>query len=248
VTPDALLELFDAAAAAARDAVMAIELSALRGRTERPGQYALDLAADDAACAVLTKAPVRIVSEESGIHGDLSADVAVVVDPIDGSTNCARGIAYWSTSLCALDRDGPVAALVHNHPANARATAIRGGGAHRDGVRLQVSGATQLGDCVIGLGGTPRRPIAARQARILGSIALELVDVAAGGLDGHVVNGAWVAPWDYLGGLLICREAGGIVRDASGKELVTDDVTARRQIIAAGTPELADALVAAVVS
>ena len=51
-----------------------------------------------------------------------------------------------------------------------------------------------------------------------------------------------LAPWDYLGGYLACVEAGAIVRDANGDELVTDDPDARRQLIAAGTPELADAL------
>ena len=51
-----------------------------------------------------------------------------------------------------------------------------------------------------------------------------------------------LAPWDYLGGYLACVEAGAVVRDANGEELVTDDPKARRQLIAAGTAALADAL------
>ena len=73
-----------------------------------------------------------------------------------------------------------------------------------------------------------------------------LCDVAAGGLDGYVDAGRYHAPWDYLGGYLACIEAGAVVRDANGDELVTDDPDARRQLVAAGTPELADALMAAV--
>ncbi len=69
-----------------------------------------------------------------------------------------------------------------------------------------------------------------------------LCDVAAGGLDGIVDSGPHHAPWDYLGGYLACIEAGAVVRDANGDELVTDDPNARRQLIAAGTPALADAL------
>jgi fructose-1,6-bisphosphatase/inositol monophosphatase family enzyme len=245
MSPDELLELFDATAAAVHGAVDAIERAARRGRTDRPGQYALDVIADDAARAVLERAGVRIVSEESGVSGDASARVTVVIDPVDGSTNCARGISYWCTSLCALDAEGPLAALVVNQATGARASAIRGKGAHRDGVDLQASSVTRLEDAVVAFGGWPRRPVRTKQSRMLGSIALELVDVAAGGLDAHVDAGRFMAPWDYLGGLLICREAGAVIRDGAGEELVTDDPRARRQVVAAGTAELADALVSA---
>ena len=51
-----------------------------------------------------------------------------------------------------------------------------------------------------------------------------------------------MCPWDYLGGMLACVEAGGVVLDAHGQELVTDDPAARRRIVAAGTSELASVL------
>jgi len=242
VTPDALLELFADTAAAIGKAVRGIELSALRDRTPKPGQYALDLVADAAALEVLQRAGVRIVSEESGVHERANANVTVVVDPIDGSTNCARGISYWCTSLCALDADGPVAALVLNHASGACTIATRGGGAFRDGVRLEAARTTRPEDAVVAFGHWPPRPLRTKQARILGSIALELCDVAAGGLDAHIDTEPFVAPWDYLGGLLVCLEAGATVRDGKGASLVTDDITARRQVIAACTSELADAL------
>jgi fructose-1,6-bisphosphatase/inositol monophosphatase family enzyme len=246
VTPAELLELFVDTAAAAHAAVRAIPRTARRDRTDRPGQYALDIVADDAACAVLAKANVRIVSEESGVHGPEDAPITVVIDPIDGSTNCARGIPYWSTSLCALDADGALAALVANHPAAQRTTAIRGVGAYRDGVRLHASSATRVEDSVIAFSGWPKQPLPAKQARVLGSIALELCDVAAGGLDAHADAGAWSAPWDYLGGYLACIEAGAVVWEPSGQLVATADPDARRQIVAAGTIELADLVAAAV--
>jgi myo-inositol-1(or 4)-monophosphatase len=241
VTPDDLILLFTDAAVAVRDAVAAIDPARRRDRTTTPGQYALDLAADAAACAVLAGAGVRIVSEESGVH-DASGDITVVVDPVDGSTNCSRGIPYWCTSLCAIDADGPLAALVANHPAQQRTTAVRGGGAFRDGVRLSASTTTRIDDSVIAFSGWPRFELHGKQSRILGSIALELCEVAAGGLDAHFDAGPWSAPWDYLGGYLVCLEAGATVRDPSGAPIATDDPPARRQILAAGTPELADAI------
>ena len=50
------------------------------------------------------------------------------VDPVDGSTNCSRGIPYWGISLCALDADGPLCAFVENGATGARYTAVRGTG------------------------------------------------------------------------------------------------------------------------
>ena len=87
VTPDELLELFRPRPIRSRSRLPAIDRDTMRDRTERPGQYALDLVADEAACAVLERAPVRIVSEESGVRGALDASITVVLDPVDGSTN-----------------------------------------------------------------------------------------------------------------------------------------------------------------
>ena len=47
-----------------------------------------------------------------------------------------------------------------------------------------------------------------------------------------------LSPWDYLGALLVCREAGADVVDAEQRPLVALDPDARRQIVAAATPEL----------
>ncbi len=207
-----------------------------------PGQYALDVIADAAALAVLDKMPVRVVSEESGVHERSGANITVVVDPVDGSTNFSRGIAYWAISICALDADGPLASLVVNQATGQRTSAIRGQGAQRDGVMLRSSSVTRIEDAVVALSGFPERAVPWKQFRALGCASLMLCDLAAGGLDGLLDSDSNLAPWDYLGGYLACVEAGATVRDANGDELVTDDFNARRQLIAAGTSELADAL------
>lgn len=246
MTPDAILELFDDTAAAVRRAVAAIDPASLRSRTNRKGQYALDLVADEAACRVLEKAPVRIVSEESGVHTARAGDITVVVDPVDGSTNCSRGIAYWATSLCAMDADGPLAALVVNQATGHYNRAVRGEGATRDGVPLRASNVKRVEDAVVYVTGMASKPLPWKQWRALGSGALGLCEVAAGGVDGFVDARSFHAPWDYLGGLLACSEAGATVYDARGRSLVTTDPDARRQVMAGGTPELAAVLVRAV--
>jgi fructose-1,6-bisphosphatase/inositol monophosphatase family enzyme len=245
VTTDTLLACFDEAAAAVRAAVTRIDPDARRARTEVAGQYALDVVADDAALAVLGLLPVHIVSEESGVHRREGASITVVLDPVDGSTNCARDISYWATSICALDGDGALAALVVNHASRTRTSAVRGAGTQRDGRRVHASAVRRVEESVVALTGAPDRPVRAKQFRALGCAALTLCDVAAGGLDASIDAGAFHAPWDYLGGYLACIEAGAVVRDANGDDLVTADPAARRQLVAAATDELADALMPA---
>jgi myo-inositol-1(or 4)-monophosphatase len=246
MTPDDLLECFDEAARAVRDALAPIDEATRRGRTDVPGQYALDLIADQAALAVLRRLPVRIVSEESGVHEYEGAEITVVLDPVDGSTNCSRGISYWAISICALDADGALAALVTNQATGSRTTAVRGAGAYRDGAQLHASKVTRVEDAVIALAGLPAERLAWKQFRALGCASLALCDVASGGIDGYLDTAAYHAPWDYLGGYLACIEAGATVREANGDQLVTDDPNARRQVIAGATPPLAAALMGTV--
>ncbi|HEX6310617.1 MAG TPA: inositol monophosphatase [Acidimicrobiia bacterium] len=240
--PDSVLELFAAAAVAAGDAVAGLSAAARRRLGERPGQYHLDLAADAAVLEALRPAGAAIVSEESGRSGPPDSPVTIVVDPVDGSTNCSRDLPYWAISLCAVDAGGPWCALVQNQATGVANTAIRGRGAFRDGRPLTPSPERALDHTVVGFAGMPRRALGWAQFRALGSAALALCDVAAGGLDGYVDGVGHHAPWDYLGGLLVCTEAGATVVDAGGRPLAVTDFDARRQPIAAGTPELLDAL------
>lgn len=233
-----LLTLFAAAADAQAGALASVRGPERRARTDRPGQYAIDLVADAAVLEVLAPAGVGIVSEESGRSGPPDAPVTVVVDPVDGSTNCARGIPYWAISLCAVDGDGLLAALVANQATGERFTAVRGGGAHLDGMAITASTTTKISDCVLAVGTLPHRYLGWKQFRALGSCALALCDVAAGRIDAYVGLHPTEAPWDFLGGVLICTEAGAVTEDAGGQPLATSDPAARRSLIAAGTAEL----------
>jgi len=235
--PTELLGLFDAAFEAQRKAVAGLQGSARRARTDRPGQYALDLVADEAIAKVLAPAGVAVVSEESGSSGPADAEITVVVDPVDGSTNCSRGIPYWAISLCAVDREGALCALVANGATGERMTAVRGEGARCDGEPITTATTQHLAESVIAVDVVPQRSWGWRQLRALGSAALALCDVGAGRLDAWVELDV-VAPWDYLGGMLVAREAGALVVDAHGEELVVTDHDARRRVWAAATPEL----------
>lgn len=228
--------VLDDAAAAITSALASLEEWGLADT--RPGQYRSDLVADAAALAVLERAGFGAFSEESGLHAT-DRDVVVVLDPLDGSTNASRGIPWFATSLCALDADGPLAALVVNLATGTRHHAVRGAGAWRDGEAIRPSACTHVGDAIIGLSGYPPRSYGWRQYRALGASALDLCAVADGTFDAFVdCSRDAHGPWDYLGAALVLREAGGVMTDLYERELTVVDWAARRTPIAAGTPEL----------
>ncbi len=243
VTDSELCALLDATAAAVIDALGAVTDWGLAGT--RPGQHHSDIAADEAALAVLLPAGVGVLSEESGLH-DAERDIVVVVDPLDGSTNAAHGIPWYAVSLCAVDADGPRAALVINIATGERFEAVRGGGATRNGGPIAPSGATRLGSSLIGLSGYPPRRFGWKQYRALGASALDLCAVACGRLDAFVdCSRNAHGPWDYLGGMLVCLEAGAVILDAFDRSLVVLEHEGRRTPVAAASQVLLGEIIAA---
>lgn len=243
MTDDDLLAVLYAAADAARDRLVATNDWALAGT--RAGQHRSDLAADAAAVAVLVEAGLGVVSEESGRH-HADRSITVVLDPLDGSTNAAHGLSWWATSLCALDDEGAKVAVVVDLVHGDRFDATRGRGARRDGATIRPSGVEAPGDAIVGVNGLPSRHLGWLQYRALGAAALDLCAVARGSLDGFVdCTDDGLAPWDYLGAMLVCQEAGATVADLHGRALVVVDSGTRRTVVAGATTTLAAALTAA---
>ena len=237
---DRLLAVLDEAAASVRLALDGLEDWGPTGG--KPGQYQLDLAADEAALPVLHGAGLSVLSEESGVTGDGPSGLVAVIDPVDGSTNAHRGVPFFSTSICVLDAEGPRVGVVVNQADGTRYAAVRGQGAERDGVPLRVSSCDDLGKAIVGISGFPGRHPGWAQFRALGAASLECCAVAEGVLDAYVVVGrSTLYGWDYLAGLLISREAGAAERERDGLDLVVRDATSRRPVVAA-TAALAERL------
>ena len=239
---DDVVAVLDQAAAAVAHALD--DLTDWDTRGTRDDQYACDLAADAAAFDVLDAAGFGVVSEERAAHG-VDRDIVVVLDPVDGTANAIRGIPHYATSLCAIDSEGLLAALVVNLATGTRYAAVRGHGATCDGAPLQTSGCGSIADATVALCGMPRGPNRPwRHMRAFGATALELCDVARGALDAYInTDDDVVAPWDYLGGLLLCLEAGASAGEGRGRPLVSIDPTQRRiPLVAATTPLLADVM------
>lgn len=156
--------------------------------------------------------------------------LAFIVDPLDGTTNFIHGFPEYAVSIAAV-RDGElVAAVVRSLTRPEIFTATKGGGAFVNGEPISVSKETEPYRALIGTGFPfKRHDLLEKYAqqfikvssntsgvRRAGSAALDLSYVACSRFDGF-----WelvLSPWDIAAGLLLVREAGGIVTDLAGKE------------------------------
>ncbi|MBV1905732.1 MAG: inositol-1-monophosphatase [Pseudomonadales bacterium] len=171
-----------------------------------------------------------IIGEESG-HKYQSDEYTWIIDPLDGTLNFLRGIPHFSVSI-ALEYKGRMEQAVIIDPVrNEEFTASRGQGAQLNGRRMRVSKQQNLDRAVLATG-IPYRDVAQHlnpysamlkdftgkcaAIRRQGSAALDLAYVAAGRVDGYWQVG--LKPWDMAAGILLVREAGGIIGDfASGE-------------------------------
>jgi fructose-1,6-bisphosphatase/inositol monophosphatase family enzyme len=205
----------------------------------RHTQYSVDVRADNAALAVLHEAGCAVLSEESQITGQWGDDdILVVMDPLDGSTNASRGVPWFATALCALDKNGMRASLVVNQASGKdRYWATQGGGAFHNGKQMHPSACSTLKEAVVGVSGLASFRPQWSQFRALGAAALDICLVAQGVLDGWVdFNSHGV--WDYLASILICQEAGVATSEYLDRELLVTQYDEKRTPIVAATPAL----------
>jgi myo-inositol-1(or 4)-monophosphatase len=213
----------------------------------------LDRAAEDVVLEELGAVAGRgerfsVLSEEAGLRSFGAPFPLVVVDPVDGSLNAKQGIPFFNVMLALLD--GPTvgdaaAGCVFNLISGERWTAIRGGGAQRNGRRLQVIPRERPDRIqLLGLESSTRSLAAAHRlversskVRILGSMALSIAHTAAGALD------VFCAPvpmrvFDMTAGLLLIAEAGGVATDTQGHALSSIECTlaARTTLLCAADP------------
>ena len=169
------------------------------------------------------------VMEESGVTEGPDQTHRWIVDPLDGTTNFLHGLPHFAISI-ALEREGElVAAVIYNPITEELFTAEKGKGAHLNDKRLRVSARRNMSEALIATGipftGRPGHSQFQKELstimgqvagiRRFGSAALDLAYVAAGRYDGYWERGLNI--WDIAAGILIVREAGGIVMDTEGQ-------------------------------
>lgn len=215
----------------------------------------LDASAQQAISETLrgTGSPVRVVSEE----GDYSIGEGgpyIVVDPVDGTTNAARGIPVAVTSLAASETrrlTGVFAGVVMDLYTGEAFRAERDRGAWRGDKRINPAEPVTVREALVSIDvskGAPIEPVMdlireAGHLRQLGSSALSLCLVASGAIDAHVDVRGSLRATDVAAGLIILKEAGGIysVDDEIGGDLeLTRETTLR--LVAASCPGTFEAI------
>lgn len=155
-----------------------------------------------------------------------------IVDPLDGTTNFLHGLPHWAISIALEYKGEIVAGVVYDAAKDEMFYAEKGEGAWLNQSRLRVSGRSRLIECIFAtglpFGGRSDLPETLQDlARILpacagvrrfGAAALDLAYVAAGRYDGYWERN--LNAWDIAAGLLIVREAGGMVAPVEGESIL----------------------------
>ena len=222
-----------------------------------------DLAANDAALAVLQKLqlPLIVDSEESGRLkiGSGTPRHRLVLDPVDGSDNWARGLPLSALSCAVLPVDAPLhpdwveAALVGLLDQDTPLIALKGSGAWRSGNDwLETSQMRTIAGAMISVELNHHSPIpglgrlmaAAKGVRCYGCASRALSLVAAGTTDAHVDVRSRLTAESYLAAARLVIEAGGWVAGLDGATLTApESLTDRVSLVAASSRELCDEIV-----
>jgi myo-inositol-1(or 4)-monophosphatase len=162
-----------------------------------------------------------ILSEEQSTTYDPADEFTWVADPLDGTTNFARGMPAWGVSLALLHAGMPVVGVLDFPLLQERYSAVAGQGTWRSGTRLHTSPITVADDQQILMKCTRtdklfdlRSPL---KCRVMGSAAYHICKVA----DGSALAGVEATPkvWDLAAAYLILVEAGGRIEAADGTVL-----------------------------
>lgn len=151
-----------------------------------------------------------------------------VVDPIDGTSNFARGAPHFCISIgAAIGKDVEIG-VIYDPMVDNLFAARRGQGATVNGHPMKTSAATDLAASAIEVGWNMKAGrekflglvtrVAETGAAVgrTGSGALGLAYVAAGWRDGYVEN--FMNAWDCLAAIALIRESGGYVSDFLASE------------------------------
>jgi myo-inositol-1(or 4)-monophosphatase len=174
------------------------------------------------------------LAEEGGVVEGKDKTHRFIIDPIDGTTNFLHGIPQFAISI-ALEREGTlVSGVVFNPVTDEMFVAERGHGAYLNNHRLRVAARRTLADSLIATG-TPFHGTEGHEQflvelraimnvsagiRRVGAAALDLAWTAAGRFDAYWERD--LSPWDIAAGIVLVREAGGVVTDMNGGQTMLE--------------------------
>tara|TARA_Y100000389_G_scaffold193228_1_gene221785 strand:- start:36 stop:776 length:741 start_codon:yes stop_codon:yes gene_type:complete len=163
------------------------------------------------------------ISEENGIENNKDTNNTWIIDPIDGTVNFLHGIPHFAISIALKSKDEIVSGLIFDPIKNEMFYAEKDNGSYFNNHRVKVSKKSHINDCLFGTGGHLKNDINLPY-RISGSAALDLAYVASGRYDGYFQNKLNL--WDVAAGIILIKEAGGIINEIDLTSIKDIDVIA----------------------
>ena len=152
-----------------------------------------------------------VVSEENGVKKNKDQSNTWIIDPIDGTVNFLHGIPHFAISIAHQNNNEIISGLTFDPIKNELFYAEKDNGAFLNNQRIRVSKRNNIKECLFALGKTENR--FDFTFRRTGCAALDMAYVAAGRLDGYFQEKLNI--WDIAAGVILVKEAGGIINDIS---------------------------------
>ena len=151
-----------------------------------------------------------IISEENGIEINKDEKNTWLIDPIDGTINFLHGIPHFAISIALKSDNEIVSGIIFDPIKNELFFAEKDNGAYFNNQRIRVSRKNEINDCLFVTGGKIKIEPNLTYRRS-GCAALDMAYVASGRYDGYFQNNLKI--WDIAAGIILIKEAGGIIND-----------------------------------
>ena len=174
-----------------------------------------------------------ILSEEIGEVKNSDKDNCWIIDPIDGTMNFLHGIPHFAISIALKTKKEIVSGLIFDPIKNEMFYAEKNNGAFLNNQRIRVSKKNKLNECLFATGGSNYEIVKDIPHRRTGCAALDMAYVASGRYDGYFQFNLNL--WDIAAGIVIVKEAGGLINQI--------DLNNYRNIkVLASSPDIIDKL------
>ncbi len=151
-----------------------------------------------------------IISEENGIEINKDEKNTWLIDPIDGTINFLHGIPHFAISIALKSDNEIVSGIIFDPIKNELFFAEKDNGAYFNNQRIRVSRKNEINDCLFVTGGKIKIEPNLTYRRS-GCAALDMAYVASGRYDGYFQNNLKI--WDIAAGIILIKEAGGLIND-----------------------------------
>ena len=151
-----------------------------------------------------------ILSEEEGAEINKDKNNTWIIDPIDGTINYLHGVPHFAISIALKSYDQIIAGLIYDPIKDEMFYAEKNNGTYLNNQRIKVSKRSKIEDCLF-VAGDKINHDKELNVRKSGCAALDMAYVAAGRYDGYFQKDLNL--WDVAAGIIIVKEAGGILNE-----------------------------------